>query len=117
MNRDELFEYAREAFGVAPEYLWQRYPNYAVLRHSENDKWFALIADVSKAKQGIAGEGRIDFLVDKEDPGIIAQLIQREGFYPAYHMSKKNWISLALDGRIADEEIMRMLNTSFQLTR
>ncbi len=43
MNREALLVYARETYGAEAEYLWSRFPNYAVLRHSSNRKWYAIV--------------------------------------------------------------------------
>ena len=36
--------------------------------------------------------------------------------YPAYHMNKKNWISVLLDGRVPDEHILELLAESRRFT-
>lgn len=44
--RGAILAYVREKFGTEPEYPWARYPHYAVLRHQQGRKWYALIMDV-----------------------------------------------------------------------
>ena len=46
----------------------------------------------------------------------IKQLLNKQGFYPAYHMNKKSWISIVLDDTINDDEIMDYINESYQFT-
>lgn len=46
MKRNELVDYIQSNYGVAAEYLWDRFPNYIIFRHKNNSKWFALIMDV-----------------------------------------------------------------------
>lgn len=46
----------------------------------------------------------------------IATLLSKPGFYPAYHMSKKNWITISLDNTLKDEEIMNYIIESHQYT-
>lgn len=41
----------------------------------------------------------------------------KEGFFPAYHMNKENWISILLDGTVSADEIKPLLELSYQLTR
>ena len=36
MDRNALFKWTKEQFGTDPEYLWARYPGYAVLRNGGN---------------------------------------------------------------------------------
>ena len=39
-----------------------------------------------------------------------------ESVVPAYHMNKRHWVSIILDGRMADEEIVRLIEESYDLT-
>ena len=43
--RNEVFSYIKKKYDAEPEYLWHRYPGYAVFRHADNDKWFCIIMD------------------------------------------------------------------------
>ena len=38
------------------------------------------------------------------------------GFFPAYHMRKDSWITVALDGSVADDKIKMLLDVSYQAT-
>ena len=44
--KEDLLQYAAKRYGTQPEYLWLSLPNYAVLRHADNRKWYALLMDV-----------------------------------------------------------------------
>ena len=94
-----------------------RYPNYAVFRHGENSKWFAVVMDVAKSKVGLPGDGKIDIVNVKCDFILIGSLLEQKGFFPAYHMNKANWISVALDGSVEDDMIKWILGMSFDLTK
>lgn len=48
LKREEIFKYVKEKYNTTPEYLWQKYPNYAVLRHKYNGKWYAIISIFDK---------------------------------------------------------------------
>ncbi|WP_346667256.1 MmcQ/YjbR family DNA-binding protein [uncultured Desulfovibrio sp.] len=39
------------------------------------------------------------------------------GAFPAYHMNKRHWITLALDGSFPEAELYRLVEESFRLTR
>ena len=52
----------------------------------------------------------------KCDPLMTGSLLGREGFFPAYHMNKDKWLSVALDGSADDEQIKMLLDMSFELT-
>lgn len=55
MNREEIFEYIKEKYNTIPEYLWNKYPLYAVFKHS-NSKWYGIIMNISKENLGLEGK-------------------------------------------------------------
>jgi len=116
MRRETLFKYARQHYQAEPEYLWRNLPGYAVLRHHDGKKWFAVVMNVPGSKLGLAGEEDIDVLEVKVRPEHIGSLRQKEGILPAYHMNKAHWISIVLAGPLSPEEIYDLLSDSYALT-
>ena len=43
-----------------PEYLWRRFPDYTVFRHSDNEKWFGLVMGIKKRSLGMNGSVPFD---------------------------------------------------------
>lgn len=115
MERKELFEWAKEIYGAEPDYPWNDWN--CVLRHKNNKKWFALVVEINARKLGLAEDKTVDVLNIKCDPMMIGSLRMKEGFSPAYHMNKENWISILLDGTVSADEIKPLLELSYQLTR
>ena len=117
MLRQKLFDHVKKKYKAKPEYLWKRYPDYAIFRHSDNNKWFGLVMDVPRYKLGLDGDERVDILnVKLSDPFFVDMLIQREGFFKGYHISKGNWVSILLDGTVAFDEICNLLDESYVTT-
>ena len=116
MNREQLEKILCETYAADMDHPWIKYPNYEVFRHSNNKKWFALIMDVSKNKLGFAGDEILDIVNFKCDPALIGSLRMENGFFPAYHMNKDSWITVALDGTVDDEEIKVLADMSYELT-
>lgn len=116
LDRSELESFIVENFGVDADYPWRKYPNYAVFRHGDTRKWFALIMDVPRNKLGLQGAEPLDVVDVKCDPFLIGSLREEPGFFPAYHMNKGTWITVALDGSVADDTIAMLLDMSYQLT-
>ena len=116
MRRNELEAFIMETYNAEADYPWRKSPNHAVFRHCSNRKWFALIMDVPKNKLGLQGEGLLDVVNLKCDPILIGSLREEPGFLPAYHMSKDNWITVALDGSAPDDKIKMLLDMSYQAT-
>ena len=116
MRRNELEAFIMETYNAEADYPWRKSPNHAVFRHCSNRKWFALIMDVPKNKLGLQGEGLLDVINLKCNPILIGSLREEPGFLPAYHMSKDNWITVALDGSAPDDKITMLLDMSYQAT-
>ncbi len=115
--RSKIFEYARKKYKTKPEYLWASAPDYAVLRHSDNAKWYGLIMNITYDKIDRSKSGEIDILNVKLDDMLLRDmLIQQEGFYKGYHISRGNWISIVLDRTVELDEICSLLDVSFAAT-
>lgn len=117
IKREEIFAYVKERFGTEPDYPWFKYPNYAVLRHENNQKWYGLIMSVSKIKLGLTGIGSAEILNLKCDPVLNSLLRSQEGILPTYHMNKEHWITIVLDSSYPKEEIYNLINLSYDLTK
>lgn len=116
-DRNFVFTYAKTIYHTEPEFLWKNDPRSAILRHKHNEKWFAAILYTSKNSLGLDSSGSIDVLNVKCNPIEIGSLLLKKGFFPAYHMNKKHWISIVLDGSVPKNEIQIFLDESFRLTQ
>lgn len=114
MDRRALLSYAADTFGTQPEYPWEDEPGFAVLRHRENRKWYAVIMNVQAKRLGLEG-GEIDIVNLKCDPAVSAMACDGRSVLPAYHMNKTHWISVVL-GAAPDDELLTLLNMSYELT-
>ncbi len=116
MTRNELFLFIHDYYSTDPDYPWMDSPTSAVFRHANNRKWFALVMEVPGNKIGREDAPTLDIMNVKSDPRLTGSFLQEEGVYPAYHMSKTHWLSIALDGTCADDTIMALLDLSYELT-
>ena len=116
MNRAELESFILENYNAEADFPWAKYPNYQVFRHCNNQKWFALLLDLPKSKLCLTGETRIDVVNLKCDPILVGSLRAENGFFPAYHMNKDTWITVALDGSVPDDKLKALLDMSFFAT-
>ena len=117
MNRETFLCLCEELFGVLPDYPFDGDVNTAVLRHSGNRKWFAIVMNVPNRYLGIMGEGNIDIVNLKCAPEVADSFRHEDGIYAAYHMNKRHWLSVALDGRVSEDKLRFLMNVSFELTR
>lgn len=116
MDRAALETYIAETYNAGKDHPWARYPNYTVFRHSSNRKWFAVIMDIPRARLNCPDEGVVDVVNLKCDPLMIGSLLLEPGFFPAYHMNRNSWITVALDGSASEDMIKMLLDMSFEAT-
>lgn len=104
----------QEKYGNQLEYLWEKSPDTAVLRHKGNQKWYAVLMKISWDKLEKGREGQVEAVNLKHDQ--VADLLSKKGIYPAFHMNKRYWISVALDDTLSDEEVLELIEISWNLT-
>lgn len=117
MHRNDVIEYIKETYEIIPEYLFKSDPECCVFRHRHSNKWFGIIMNISADKVGLEAEKYIDVLNVKCDPEMVAVLNCQLGFAPAYHMNKKHWLTILLDGSVSNEQIAQLLDISYELTK
>lgn len=117
MNRNELQGYMEFCYAAVGEQLFAGSPSIAVFRHQSNRKWFAVIMEIPREKLGLRGNESIPIVNLKCDPRLIGSFRMEQGIYPAYHMSKAHWLSVALDGTADDDKLKFLLEMSYALTK
>ncbi len=117
MNRQEFASYIEDFYGIKYDCPFEDELDAWVFRHPDNKKWFALIMTIKKRKLGFESDEYIDVVNMKCAPEIMDDLWRENGIFPAYHMSKKHWLTLALDGSCDDETIKFVVNISHTLTQ
>lgn len=111
----EIIEYARKKFGDEAEYLWERFPDNAVLRRSDTKKWYAVILTVPYRKFGIEREGTVEVIDMRMEPDELERTVDDKTCFRGWHMNKKHWVTMLLDGSAPLDEIIRRLNESYNL--
>ncbi|MDE7380465.1 MAG: MmcQ/YjbR family DNA-binding protein [Clostridia bacterium] len=110
-----VISYARKKYGTPLEFLWN--DENAVMRRKDNRKWYMVLMQIKREKLGLDGEGIIeiiDLLAPKEE---IARLVDGKNYLPAYHMNKKSWITVPLDGRVNQEIICALVDMSYEIAK
>ncbi len=98
-----------------PDHPFKRIPDAVVFRSPANQKWYALFMSVSRNKvdqRNSADSEPVDILNIKVDEQALPDLLNQEGVYPSYHMSKTSWLTIMLDGRLADDVIIEWIGRS-----
>lgn len=103
-------------YGDTPDFPWEKYPDCGVFRNPDNAKWYALIMTIDRSKLDAKQSGEVEIINLKLNEEKIPDLVKRTGFYPAYHMNKKSWLTVTLDDTLSDEQILELLNESHAFT-
>ena len=111
----ELLSIAKERYQEDCEYLWERYPDCGVLRRKDNRKWYAVIMTVAGNKVGLSTDNLVEIVDLRATQEVVNSLVEKRGFAPAWHMNKKSWITLLLDGSVELSTVVEMLDNSRNL--
>lgn len=112
----ELIDYVRNQYGRELEFLWHRDPNNAIWRRGDNGKWFGGIFTVKRNKI-VAGsdDAMTEILNIMCAPDVIDFIVDKQKIFPGWHMNKRHWITIVLDGRMDTRQIYSLLDNSYQL--
>lgn len=113
----QIMRYVRDKYGNEFEYLWEKAPENAVFRRKDNQKWYGAVLTVRRDRIGLQGEDKAEVLNLRGKPEEIAQFVDGERYFPAYHMNKKNWLTICLDGSVEIGEIYRRIDESYLLAK
>lgn len=105
-----------ENYGNTPKFMWEKFPNFGVYKNPDNDKWFGAIMNINYSKLDYTKDEEVEILNVKLDKKEIQELLKKDGFYPAWHMNKKNWITIILNETLCDEDVMKYIEESRSYT-
>ncbi len=110
---NRIAELIKEQWGDLPDYPFAKLPTYGAFRHPSNNKWYALISQIPRDKlDGSGSQEEVEIINLKVDGREIAELLSQSGIFPAYHMSKKSWVSVLLDETVEDQTVFALLEKS-----
>lgn len=114
---NRLAELIREKYTDLPEFLWEDTPDCGIFRNKTSNKWYSAILTVNITKLSPSASDKIVEIIDiKVKPETVTKLLEKPGYYPAYHMNKKNWLTVILDDSLSDPEIMQLITEGYELT-
>ena len=113
----QVIKYIKEKYDNEPEFLWGEKDGNAVFRHKENKKWYGVLMTVQKSKFGLDGDEIIEAINLKMEPKDIEKIIDNKKYFPAYHMNKKHWFSIILDGRVDIKKIYDFIDISYNIKK
>ncbi|MCD7893909.1 MAG: MmcQ/YjbR family DNA-binding protein [Erysipelotrichaceae bacterium] len=111
-----VIKYIKGKYGDEFEYLWTKFPENAVARNKKNNKWYVALLVVDKNKIGINDEGKVEIIDLMMKPDKIEKIVDHKKYFPGYHMNKKYWITIQLDGSVDIKDIYQLIDSSYALS-
>lgn len=102
---NRLAVYIKQKYGIDPDFIFKDDSNNAVFKNGR--KWFALVMYISL--EAINGEAKKANIMNLK----AAHCVSEKDIFPAYHMNKKNWVTVILDDRLPDSFIEQMIDESY----
>ena len=116
MTKQEFLEYCLNTYGTISDYPFEEDFVTAVLRHTDNKKWYALVMRIPRRKFGFDSDEIIDVVNLKLPTEMFGSFGADDGVYPAYHMNKLHWISVLLPDA-PDDVVQFLVNVSYEATK
>ena len=113
---EELLRYVQETYGDEIEYPWKDM-DAAVIRSHLTKKWYAVFLKVHPSKIGLGGSQPIRIMDLHGTAEQVASWVDGERYFPGWHMNRKYWYTICLDGSVPMDELQRRIDASFALSQ
>ena len=114
---NDIINYVKNKYGDELEFLWEKSPKTAVVRRKSSKKWYAVILTISKRKFNLDSDEAVEIINLHNSQEEIEKLIDNKKYFPAYHMNKKHWCTICLDGTVELKEIYKLIDISYELAK
>ncbi|MCL2644867.1 MAG: MmcQ/YjbR family DNA-binding protein, partial [Betaproteobacteria bacterium] len=111
----KVIQYVRDTYHDELEFLWPRFSDNAILRRKDTGKWYAALLLLSRKKLGLDSDEVIDVLDLRIKPEEVKAVVDGKKYFPGYHMNKKHWFTICLDGSVQIDEIFSRIDESYTL--
>lgn len=112
-----LIDFVRKSYGEEPEYLWEKFPTDAIFRRADNRKWYGVIMAVESSKLNPDESGVVEVLDIRCESEKIDRIADGKKYFRGYHMNKKNWLTIKLDGTVSADEMFELVKSSRELVK
>lgn len=106
MNKRDIIEYCLTFTAAYEDYPFD--DNWAVMRHSGNQKSFAFIYERG-------GKLCVNLKCEPVKADLLRQIYK--DVVPAYHMNKEHWNTVVIDGDVPESELYDMIRHSYDLIK
>jgi len=109
----QIISYISDKYGDELEFLWEKLPTGAIWRRKDNRKWYGILMIISKRKLGLDSDELISVIDLRLDPE--QSIADGKRYFAGYHMNKRTWFTICLDGSVPTEEICGYIDKSYML--
>ena len=110
----DVIDYIGEKYGDKPEFLWD--DENGIIRNSQNDKWFIIFMKVFPEKLGLKGNEKVEIIDIRYQKDETDKVIDGKSIFPGYHMNKKSWITVLMNGSLDNQELFELIDNSYNLS-
>lgn len=111
----EIIKYLENKYDDNLEYLWEKFPDNAIVRRKDNKKWYAVILTINKQKLGFKENEKTEILDLRADDTEI--IVNDKTIFRGYHMNKKHWITIVLNESVSIDFIKERIDKSYNLAK
>lgn len=112
----EIITYIRDKYGDELEFLWEKFDNIAIWRNKQNEKWYGLIGVIPANKIGLNSDKAIEIINLRYSKDEVDKIVDGKVVFPGYHMNKRSWITIILDGSMETERLCELIDNSYALS-
>ncbi|MCR5183117.1 MAG: MmcQ/YjbR family DNA-binding protein [Opitutales bacterium] len=112
----KILQVVLKKYGDELEFPWDDL-EAGIFRRRDSRKWYGLLMRIGRDRLGLSGEGKIEVLNLHGVPAENEKLWDEKSIFPAYHMNKKHWISILLDGGVPARKIFGLIEKSYELAK
>ncbi len=112
-----IIHYIKEKYNDELEFLWPRFPKNAIFRRKDCAKWYAALLTLPKYKLGLGGDEETEIIDLRIDPAMVDKVVDGKKYFPGYHMNKRHWFTICLDGSVPMAEIHDWIDASYRLAK
>lgn len=117
LQSEQIERYVKEKYDCDFEYLWEKTPDNAVFRRQDNKKWIGAVLTVAENKIYGNLQKKIEILDFRAKPEDIEEIVDGKKYFSGYHMNKKHWVTVCLNGSVDIEEIFYRIDESYLLAK
>ena len=113
----DVVKYIKNKYGDELEFLWEKFPNDAIWRRKDSKKWYGVLMIIPKNKLGLKGDEPIEVIDVHVKIENIQNLVDNQNLFEGYHMNKKHWLTIWLNGKVENEKVFKLIDESFLLAK